>query len=172
MTRKILDIKQPNVVSPSGTTSPHPQLSNISCVKWLVLILQCLERTFTGSLNTGDDSPEASVLVPGRDGGSITMGGAHAVAEPWPGCPLYADDIYASGGQGGRLDERRTPCYRAVTAMPDFHQQQLCAGRGGGSVSSNAHTLLPVCDQHARFAPMIVMRRERRVLQHRGARVY
>lgn len=42
--------------SPSGTTSPQPQPSNISCVKWLVLIFQCLDRENTGSLNTEHDS--------------------------------------------------------------------------------------------------------------------
>lgn len=42
--------------SPSGTTSPQPQLSNMSWVRWLVLILQCLDRANTGSLNTEQDS--------------------------------------------------------------------------------------------------------------------
>ncbi len=42
--------------SPSGTTSPQPQPSNISCVRWLVLTLQCLDRANTGSLNTAHDS--------------------------------------------------------------------------------------------------------------------
>ena len=63
--------------APSGTTSPQPQPSNISCVKWLVLILQCLDRANTGSLNTEHDSSGGNARHARGKGG----GGGHETTE-------------------------------------------------------------------------------------------
>lgn len=66
--------------APSGTTSPQPQPSNISCVKWLVLILQCLDRVNTGSLKTEHDSSWGG--GGGERGGGVSVTGHYSRSMP------------------------------------------------------------------------------------------
>mmetsp|Transcript_19252 Transcript_19252/g.39778 ORF Transcript_19252/g.39778 Transcript_19252/m.39778 type:complete len:369 (+) Transcript_19252:186-1292(+) len=75
--------------TPSGTTSPQPQLSNFGCVRWLVLILQVFALTNVGL----EKSLGGASLFP-----TIMLRPNRCLSTPWPlpAIPRYPTCAFAA----------------------------------------------------------------------------